>query len=72
MVVSYKEIQSLAGFSALIYEFKEVFEDIEQGSIKYKNFNKKKLGKFESTITSKVNGQEIHDKQNLNSLEKGA
>ena len=58
MIVSYKEIQSLAGYSALINEVSDVFEEIQQG-------------KFERTITSNVDGQEIHEKQNLNTLQKG-
>lgn len=60
LVVSYKEIQSLAGYSTLIFELKEVFEEIEQG-------------KFERTIiseeTSHLNEKHIHE--NLKNLEKG-
>lgn len=59
-MVSYKEIQSLAGFSTLIFELKEVFEEIEQG-------------KFERTIISMDTNAEnqVHVTQNLKNLEKG-
>lgn len=59
-MVSYKEIQNLAGYSTLIFELKEVFEEIEQG-------------KFERTIISMdTNSQnEVHVTQNLKNMEKG-
>jgi len=59
-VVSYKEIQALAGYSTLIFELKEVFEEIEQG-------------KFERTITSidTTKENEVHVHQNLKNLIKG-
>ena len=59
-MVSYKEIQSLAGYSTLIFELKEVFEEIEQG-------------KFERAITSLDTSKEteVHVTQNLKNLEKG-
>ena len=31
LVISYKEVQQLAGFTTLVYEMKEVLEDLEQG-----------------------------------------
>ena len=31
LVISYKEIQQLAGFTALVYELKEVLDDLEKG-----------------------------------------
>ncbi len=31
LVISYKEIQNLAGYTTLIYEMKEVLEDLDQG-----------------------------------------
>jgi ATP-binding cassette subfamily D (ALD) protein 3 len=31
LVISYKEIQHLAGFTTLVYEMKEVLEDLEKG-----------------------------------------
>eukprot|EP00744_Colponema_vietnamica_P005328 GILI01007811.1.p1 GENE.GILI01007811.1~~GILI01007811.1.p1 ORF type:complete len:670 (-),score=211.37 GILI01007811.1:129-2138(-) len=34
IVVSYKEVQSLAGFTSLVYEFKEVLEDLKKGTYK--------------------------------------
>ena len=58
--MSYKEIQNLAGYSTLIYELKEVFEEIDQG-------------KFERTIISMdTNAEnEVHVVQNLKNIEKG-
>jgi ATP-binding cassette subfamily D (ALD) protein 3 len=34
IVVSYKDIQSLAGYTTLIYEMKEVLDDLEHGHYK--------------------------------------
>ena len=34
IVVSYKDVQSLAGFTKCIYELKEVLDDLEQGKYK--------------------------------------
>lgn len=34
LVISYKEIQSLAGYTTLIYELKEVLDDLERGHYK--------------------------------------
>jgi ATP-binding cassette subfamily D (ALD) protein 3 len=34
IVVSYKDVQNLAGYTALIYEMKEVLEDLEDGKYK--------------------------------------
>lgn len=34
MVVSYKDVQSLAGYTSLIYEMKEVLDDLEAGKYK--------------------------------------
>lgn len=34
IVVSYKDVQSLAGYTTLIYEMKEVLEDLEEGKYK--------------------------------------
>jgi hypothetical protein len=34
LVVSYKEIQSLAGYTTLIYEMKEVLDDLDRGHYK--------------------------------------
>ena len=34
IVVSYKDVQSLAGYTTLIYEMKEVLDDLEQGKYK--------------------------------------
>jgi len=31
LVISYKEIQQLAGFTTLVYEMKEVLDDLEKG-----------------------------------------
>jgi ATP-binding cassette subfamily D (ALD) protein 3 len=31
LVISYKEVQQLAGFTTLVYELKEVLQDLEQG-----------------------------------------
>lgn len=31
LVISYKEIQSLAGYTSLVYEFDEVLNDLEKG-----------------------------------------
>lgn len=59
-MVSYKEIQALAGYSTLIFELKEVFEEVEQG-------------KFERTIISMEtnHANEKHVTENLKNLEKG-
>lgn len=42
IVVSYKEVQSLAGYTTLIYEMKEVLDDLEHG--KYKRMMVKNEG----------------------------
>ncbi len=34
VVVAYKEFQSLAGYTSLIYEMKEVLDDLDQGKYK--------------------------------------
>jgi ATP-binding cassette subfamily D (ALD) protein 3 len=34
IVVSYKDIQSLAGYTTLIYEMKEVLDDLDHGHYK--------------------------------------
>jgi ATP-binding cassette, subfamily D (ALD), member 3 len=34
IVVSYKDVQSLAGYTTLVYEMKEVLDDLEQGKYK--------------------------------------
>jgi len=34
IVVSYKEVQNLAGYTTLIYEMKEVLDDLDQGKYK--------------------------------------
>ena len=57
LIVSYKNIQLLAGYTSLIYEMKTVLEDMEQG-------------KFERTMIDK-NKEEIHEMRNLNSVSKG-
>ena len=31
IVVSYKDVQNLAGYTTLIYEMKEVLDDLDQG-----------------------------------------
>jgi ATP-binding cassette subfamily D (ALD) protein 3 len=42
IVVSYKEVQSLAGYTTLIYEIKEVLDDLENA--KYKRIMVKSNG----------------------------
>jgi ATP-binding cassette subfamily D (ALD) protein 3 len=32
IVVSYKEVQNLAGYTTLVYEMKEVIDDLKHGS----------------------------------------
>ena len=34
IVVSYKDVQNLAGYTSLIYELKEVLDDLDQGKYK--------------------------------------
>jgi ATP-binding cassette subfamily D (ALD) protein 3 len=34
IVVSYKEVQNLAGYTTLVYEMKEVLDDLEHGKYK--------------------------------------
>lgn len=34
IVVSYKDVQNLAGYTTLIYEMKEVLDDLDQGKYK--------------------------------------
>ena len=34
IVVSYKDVQNLAGYTTLIYELKEVLDDLEKGKYK--------------------------------------
>jgi len=34
IVVSYKDVQNLAGYTTLIYEMKEVLDDLESGRYK--------------------------------------
>jgi ATP-binding cassette subfamily D (ALD) protein 3 len=34
IVVSYKDVQSLAGYSTLVFEMKEVLDDLEAGKYK--------------------------------------
>jgi len=36
-VISYKEIQNLAGYTSLIHELNKVLSDLEEGRISYKN-----------------------------------
>lgn len=56
LIVSYKTIQSLAGYTCLIYEMKEVLEDLQEG-------------KYERTMID--NALEVHKKMNISAESKG-
>jgi ATP-binding cassette subfamily D (ALD) protein 3 len=45
IVVSYKDVQALAGYTTLVYELKEVLDDLEHG--KYKRMMVKNMGEGE-------------------------
>lgn len=45
LVISYKEIQQLAGYTTLVYEMKEVLQDLEQGKFVRTQINQEKHNK---------------------------
>ena len=58
LIVSYKTIQSLAGYTCLIYEMKEVLMDLQEG-------------KYERTMIDNTLRQEVHKKISINAESKG-
>ena len=58
LIVSYKTIQSLAGYTCLIYEMKEVLDDLQEG-------------KYERTMIDNTLRQEVHKKINISAESKG-
>ena len=62
LVISYKEIQHLAGFTSLVYEMKTVLADLEKGQFVRTQVNSDKDGR-DKNVTTKLNS--------LNSMMKG-
>lgn len=62
IVVSYKAVQNLAGYTTLVYELKEVIDDLKYGSYARIMSNKNE--------TEKVQGVEV-SRQHLNPLNQG-
>lgn len=58
LIVSYKTVQSLAGYTSLIYEMEEVLGDLEEG-------------KYERTMIDNNLRKEIHQKKSISSESKG-
>ena len=58
LIVSYKTIQSLAGYTCLIYEMKEVLDDLQEG-------------KYERTMIDNSSNQEICKKISINAESRG-
>ena len=58
LIVSYKTIQLLAGYTSLIYEMKEVLDDLQEG-------------KYERTMIDNALRQEVHQKKSISSESKG-
>jgi len=53
IVVSYKDVQSLAGYTTLIYEMKEVLDDLEKGKYK-RNMIKQDEGSVDTNTKGEI------------------
>lgn len=59
IVLSYKEIQQLAGYTSLVYEMKEVLDDLEKGKYMRQQIQQDKLDRPRNKL------------EDMNSIEKG-
>mgnify|MGYP006898467825 CR=1 FL=1 len=57
LVISYKEIQQLAGYTSLVYEMKEALSDLQSGSFQRKQVihNKEKHVDIEKDVRENIN-----------------
>lgn len=65
IVVSYKEIQSLAGFTTLIWEMDEVLKDLSKGKYKRVMVTKEGSGKGKEEFSSTRGGAKIISSDNI-------
>lgn len=72
IVVSYKDIQNLAGYTTLIYELKEVLDDLEHGHYKRMQVKSNAIDEQEEEKEGEDGSPEIKERRRKRLLEQEA